>query len=187
MKKALEIPEELLENVEYDENSPSGLIWIKPNHGRKLGDKAGCKNNRGYWQIGFSGKLYQCHRVIYKLFNKINIQNTTIDHEDRNPDNNTIENLRIANDNEQKFNTGIPITNKSGIKGVHWRKDINKWRAQIEANGKYYHLGYFDDKEEAGRIIKKKRDELHGEFANHGTNFSTKKTVNLKKLTIFDI
>jgi hypothetical protein len=166
VKEVLEIPNELLEHLEYDENSPSGLRWTKPKQGRRVGGIAGNKNNRGYWQIGFNGKLYYCHRVIYKFHNKINIQDTTIDHWDKDKDNNTIENLRIATSNEQKWNTGIPITNTSGIKGVSWSKQKNKWETHITKNGKSYFLGYFDDKYEAERVVKKKRDELHGEFAS---------------------
>jgi hypothetical protein len=168
MRKAKEIPEEIFEHVKYDENSPSGLVWIKPKQGRRVGGIAGCKHKiTGYWLIGFNGKIYFCHRVIYKIFNKINIQDTEIDHEDRNPDNNKIENLRIATRSEQNFNQGIRSNNTSGIKGIHWHKRYNKWVARISVNGKRHHLGYFDDKYEAERAVIKKREELHGDFASN--------------------
>jgi hypothetical protein len=168
MKKVKEIPEEIFEHVKYDESSESGLVWIKPKQGRRVGGKAGNKDkSTGYWVIGFSGKQYKCHRVIYKLFNKKNIQHTTIDHHDRNPSNNTIENLRIASSNEQKWNTGIPKNNTSGIKGVYYNKNANKFMAYVSINGKQNNLGYFDDKYEAERVVKKKREELHKEFASN--------------------
>ena len=167
MLEILEIPIELLESVKYDENSPSGLIWIKPKQRRKVGGIAGSKHKAtGYWQIGFQGKRYLCHRVVFKLHNKINIQNTEIDHEDKVRDNNTIENLRIASSSEQSWNTGIRKNNTSGIKGVSLHKRYNKWQAEIRKNGKRYHLGYFEDIKDAERVVSEARDELHGKFAN---------------------
>jgi len=186
----LEIPQELLDNVEYDENSPSGLIWIKVRkkaHRINVGGVAGTKNKvTGYWSIGFQGKQYYCHRVVYKLHNKINIQNTEIDHHDQDKDNNTIENLRIATGNEQQWNQRIRITNTSGIKGVTWDKQRNKWRARIGVNGNTYNLGSFENKYEAEKVAIKAREELHGEFACHGENNKTKPKTSAK-LTIFDI
>jgi hypothetical protein len=167
MKKLLEIPQELLEHLEYDENSPSGLFWIKP-IGRKIkvGGIAGTKNKAtGYWRIRFQGIKYLCHRVIYKLHNKINIQHITVDHHDKNPSNNTIENLRIATRSQQSYNRGIPKNNTSGIKGVGWHKKANKWQAYIRKDGKQYFFGYFDDKYEAEKVAIKAREELHKEFA----------------------
>jgi hypothetical protein len=188
MKKVLEIPQELLEHLEYDEASPSGLIWIKStNRSIKVGDIAGSKDKTtGYWGIKFRGKNYLCHRIIYKLHNKINIQHTEIDHEDKNPDNNKIENLRIATGNEQQWNQGIPKNNTSGIKGVHLHKQANKWHAQIQKNGKHYYLGLFEDIKEAEKVVMKAREELHGKFACHGEN-NIPKPENSQKLTIFDI
>ena len=168
MLEILEIPIELLESVKYDEKSPSGLIWIKPKQKRKVGGIAGCKQKNGYWVLKFNYKQYQCHRVVFKLHNKINIQHTEIDHEDKNPSNNTIENLRIASSSQQNCNTGIPRNNTSGIKGVYFHKKTNKWKAQIMVNGKNYHLGLFDCKYEAEKVAIKAREELHKEFACHG-------------------
>ena len=170
MKEVLEIPQELLEFVRYDANSPSGLRWTKRTGNRiKVGGIAGSKDKvTGYWRIRFQGKLYQCHRVIYKLHHKINIQNTEIDHWDKIRDNNTIENLRIANRSEQSWNQGIRSDNTSGIKGVHWDKQRNKWVARIEANGKKYYLGLFDNIDEAEKVAIKAREEMHKEFACHG-------------------
>jgi hypothetical protein len=188
MTKVLEIPEEIFEYVKYDESSPSGLKWIKPKQGRKLGGVAGSKDKNGYWQIRFSGKRYLCHRVIYKMFNKINIQNFQIDHIDNNPSNNNIENLRIATASQNSFNQKISSKNTSGIKGVYWNKNANKWKAQIMKNGKSHFLGYFDNLEDVRIAVEKARKEMHGEFANHGgVNISAEKTLKPENLTIFDI
>ena len=57
------------------------------------------------------------------------------------------------------------INNKSGIKGVSWRKDRSKWRATIKINGKQTHLGYFNDPLIAARAYNRAAKRYHGKFA----------------------
>jgi len=38
---------------------------------------------------------------------------------------------------------------KSGVVGVYWHSVRKKWQAQGWYGGKQYHLGYFDDLDEA--------------------------------------
>ncbi|GAG29842.1 unnamed protein product, partial [marine sediment metagenome] len=42
------------------------------------------------------------------------------------------------------------------------------WSSIIKSKNKTYYLGYFWDKETAAQVVRIKRLELHGEFANHG-------------------
>ena len=41
--------------------------------------------------------------------------------------------------------------NTSGITGVSWKKQRNKWKAYINVNRKQIHLGYFTEKDDAVR------------------------------------
>jgi hypothetical protein len=59
------------------------------------------------------------------------------------------ENVRWASRNIQSRNTKNHVTNKTGIRGVSWSKEKNKWRAAIYVNGRQKHVGYFDDIREA--------------------------------------
>jgi hypothetical protein len=56
---------------------------------------------------------------------------------------------------------GVPANNKSGIKGVVWRNDFNRWSAKI----KTIHLGLFKTKEEAAAAYAAKARQLFGGFA----------------------
>ena len=106
----------------------------------------GSVNNTGYNRLTITKKKYLYHRVIYKLHNHdwdiSDISpNNFIDHIDRNPLNNNIDNLRVVSQQQNMFNT-------SG-KGYTWIKKANKWLAQISINNKNKPLGYFVEEQDA--------------------------------------
>ncbi|MGL5315684.1 MAG: HNH endonuclease [Peptostreptococcaceae bacterium] len=61
-----------------------------------------------------------------------------VDHIDRNPLNNRKGNLRICTTEENNRNTSISKRNNSGLKGVHYDSERNRWVASIYFNGKTY-------------------------------------------------
>ncbi len=94
------------------------------------------------------------------------------DHKDNNGLNNQRSNLRIATAGQNQHNSGCRKykgMRSSRFKGVHWAKNARKWLAQITANRKHYHLGLFENEEDAARAYDRKALELHGDFAK--TNF----------------
>ena len=91
------------------------------------------------------------------------------DHRDWNGLNNRKANLRICTTAENLQNQRPQYRSKSKYKGISRPKDMKKWRACIQINGKQIHLGYFDDEIEAAKIYDHKAKELFGEFAH--TNF----------------
>lgn len=114
-------------------------------------------------------KLIKLHRVILarKLERDALLPTEFVDHIDGNGLNNTRDNLRLATKSQNLVNQGKNKRNKSGYKGVYWHKHTKKWTAQMRYNKELIHLGYFDTKEEANEACIAKRNELHGEFANH--------------------
>jgi hypothetical protein len=60
---------------------------------------------------------------------------------------------------------GLNAANKSGYRGVCWRKRDRKWRAQIGYKSNKIYLGCFDDKDAAARAYNKASVELYGELA----------------------
>lgn len=87
------------------------------------------------------------------------------DHINKNKLDNRRTNLRLCNPQENNFNASISSNNTSGVIGVSWRKDRNKWRAYISPNNKQITLGLYENVEDA--IIKRLEAELEyfGEFA----------------------
>ena len=59
------------------------------------------------------------------------------------------DNCRWASRTKQIENTRTPVTNTSGMKGVHLYKKSGRWTAFIQIDRKRKHLGYFDTKEQA--------------------------------------
>ncbi len=104
--------------------------------------------NGGHPYTDSIGIQISMHLYIFKLKN-INIPSTyEIDHIDRNPLNNQFTNLRIVTHSMNTHNSWNK-SNTSGVRGVHWDKRRNIWRAIITNNGVYMQLGQFHKYEDA--------------------------------------
>jgi hypothetical protein len=99
--------------------------------------------------VGRKGKVVALHRLIYD-----NPKGYEIDHINHNTLDNTRNNLRVVTraQNSQNLN-GAHKDSKSGIRGVYWQKNLNKWQAQICINRERIHLGTFTDKAEAEKTV----------------------------------
>ena len=82
----------------------------------KIGQKAGNLNSSGRLQISIKGKLYLVHRLIFLYHH--GYMPKFIDHIDRNPLNNNIENLREVTRSENNQNVNKRKNNTSGYKNV---------------------------------------------------------------------
>ena len=145
-----------------------GVLYWKVAKSRrvKVGDVAGCLNDTvGYFYIQINKKRYLNHRIIFLMHHGYLPQ--CLDHIDGNAVNNRIENLRPATISENNRNSRIRKNNNSGVKGVSWDSKHKKWRVQVANKGRSKHIGYFNTIEKAAEVVKKAREELHGEFARH--------------------
>lgn len=87
------------------------------------------------------------------------------DHSNRNPFDNRKSNLRDATKNDNSRNKSLQCNNTSGVTGVSFIKDTQKWRARIVVNNQEIHLGTFVSKEDAIIARLKAEREYYGEFA----------------------
>ena len=94
------------------------------------------------------------------------------DHINRNEFDNRKSNLRHCTQQENSYNKSKRTDNTSGIIGVSWNKNRQKWVSYINAGGKRIPLGYFIDKEEAikSRLIAEQK--YHQAFAPQRDLFS---------------
>jgi hypothetical protein len=150
---------------EYDKET-GNLIWKRQQSNRIVaGDIAGSLC-RGYVYVGINGKKHRAHRIIF-LMHKGYLPKT-IDHINGDRADNRIENLRAVTANQNQHNRKINSNNTSGYKGVCWDKARNKWKSQVRLEGKLINIGHYDNVEEAAEVVRKTREELHGDFAHHG-------------------
>jgi hypothetical protein len=108
--------------------------------------------------------MYLAHRLAWFYVNgcwpRMGLDHVNLDGLD-----NRLSNLREATKAENQRNTRPPRTNKSGVKGVFWRRDLQKWRAAITINGKSIHLGVFVEKRDAAESYRAAALTHFGPFA----------------------
>jgi hypothetical protein len=138
------------------------LIWKVTGRGIRFGKIAGTTNKNGYKAIGIDGKLYLAHRLIFEYIH--GYLPPILDHIDGDPSNNRIENLRSATVAQNQYNRKLNKNSASGLKGVCFYKNYQKWMAYIRIDTKFINLGYYEDKLEAARVANEARRERHGEF-----------------------
>jgi hypothetical protein len=74
-------------------------------------------------------------------------------------------NLRICTKSQNMLNRPAQNNNTSGHKNIYWDKNRNLWAVEIKVNGRKYHIGRFEQLEDAIE----RRDVAHkgiiGDFA----------------------
>ena len=126
---------------------------------------AGSDTTSGHTRISFGGVRYKAHSLAFLYVYGYIPKN--IDHIDHNGKNNKIKNLRAVTHQENHRNERKSKNNTSGMTGVIWRKDTNKWAAQVMVDGKCVRLGSFKDKKDAIKA-RKAANIKYGFHKNHG-------------------
>nr|DAE40822.1 MAG TPA: endonuclease [Caudoviricetes sp.] len=135
----------------YDRDS--GVLYWRIRNGNTIrrnyvaGSSKG--NNDGYRQVGIKGKIYQEHRIIMMLCFGHIPENAEIDHINHVRDDNRLCNLRFVTGSENNRNKSVSSRSTTGVTGVTFDKNRNKYRAQIRVNRKAIYLGIFETLEEA--------------------------------------
>lgn len=116
--------------------------------------------------VGQKNKLVRLQRLILPPMN----ENNYIDHINNNKLDNRKCNLRECSSAENNFNKIDSGRNTSGIMGVFWDKDRNKWAPEIRANSSRIHLGRWNLIEEAAIARMYAEKLLFKEFQNYTHN-----------------
>ena len=152
---------ELINDSYYKVNCDNGYFLIDKDDYEFCSKYQWSIGNNGYPVVGDnnhpSGLL---HRLI------INVPpDKQVDHKNGCRNDCRKENLRICPGAENTYNHGLRIDNSSGVTGVSFNKNRNKWVARINKEGKTYHLGYFDNFEDAKKARIEKELELFGIYS----------------------
>lgn len=159
---------ELKHILKYDYQT--GLFYWKNPTSRKIrtGSVAGSikKDEKNRVVICIGRKMYKAHRLAY-LYMTGSFPPIDVDHIDHDTGNNKWENLRPTTRGENQRNLSIKKNNSSGVTGVHFSLNANKWVAFITNDYRRLHLGSFDTFEEAVSMRLTALDH-YGFHPNHG-------------------
>lgn len=87
-----------------------------------------------------------------------------VDHASGDGLDNRRANLRRVTHGQNMMNCQLSVANRSGFKGVSWREERGKWRAEIRVKGRKHFLGYHESIEGAREAYARASASLHGEF-----------------------
>lgn len=155
----------------FDYNEETGEItwkdWISPDwysykkwHDTFMSERAGkrvefYKLRSGHLQVSVAGRTCVRAHIIVWVLTQGQLPQNQIDHIDGDVLNNRIENLRDVPCHINSRNKRISSRNVSGVTGVGWDKNSQKWRARVEMYRKEIYLGAFDTIEEAAAAREK--------------------------------
>lgn len=161
----------LMSELLYDPLT-GAFSWLVSRPGITAGNIAGhhLKNSTGktYCVICIKRKRFMAHRLAW-LFMKGSWPPHEIDHINGDGVDNRWINLRSVTSSENKMNARKREDNKSGITGVIWNTETNRWKSYIGINGKHNHLCYSKDFFEAC-CARKSAENQYGFHPNHGSS-----------------
>lgn len=142
---------------------------------RYAGKPCGRPDGTGYLQTGITINGYTHrvanHRIILAMrTGKWPAPREIVDHADRDIENNSDDNIRLASRGQNRINSCVRTDNKSGFKGVSFHQKSGKWLAQSQskdATGRRLTLLYelHHSPEEAASAYDAHISERYGEFA----------------------
>ncbi|WP_443691776.1 HNH endonuclease [Pseudomonas sp.] len=156
---------ELLEYLEIDAQSPSGLTRVKPSCGRngKIGPVVSL-DREGYYRTKFKNIHYRTHRIIFYLHTDEDPGQLVVDHIDGNRANNTVDNLRACTHQENLQNARK--RGKGDLpKGITKLAD-GCFRSQVTVDDVVLKVEW-DSLESAMCYLDQIRKDNHGEFARN--------------------
>lgn len=127
----------------------------------KIKDILWYKNNDGYILGRYDGNIVSQHRLIMNPECK-----NVVDHINHITWDNRKENMRTCTQQENTMNISMSKRNNSGIRGVYWNKNLNKWHVQISYKNKKIHIGVYDYLNDAVMAREEAEIKYHGEFRN---------------------
>ncbi len=126
--------EEVLQNLKHENGK---LYWVVAGPKRIPGKEAGHEDAAGYRRIMFKGKMYLAHRLVYYHINKTLPQ--FIDHIDRNPRNNSPDNLRAVTHSQNMRNAKAKKDSGTQQRGISFEPRTSKYYLRLQGK----HLGTF--------------------------------------------
>lgn len=126
----------------------------------------GSTNNIGYGKFCLHGRYETAHRLSWRFVHGSEAAGE-LDHICHNRACVNPEHLRVCSRSENCCNTLLRRDSTHGLKGV--KRNGNNWAAEIQHAGVRKHLGTYKTPQQAHEAYCRAAQELHGAFANNGT------------------
>ena len=160
--KKLPRVERIKELLSYE--PASGIFLWRKSQGRQCaGRQAGSVCGNGDIEITIDGQRCKAHRLAWLLCIGQDPGQLQIDHINCVKDDNRIENLRLATNQQNSFNRRHRASS-ADYKGI-WLHPNGRWRARIVFDGRSIHLGYYDTAEQAHEAYATAAAFWHGNYA----------------------
>jgi len=151
-------------NTYYKYDPETGIVILKKKRCnsdvKRIGKPVGNLRKRGkrlVWTITHKNKDFYLSRVIWVLMTKKDPGNLFVEHKNRNPQDNTWKNLRLATRPQNAVNQIFA--------GYSQRKDTRLYRVRVTLEGKRVTVGNFQTEEEAKKAAQDAKKLFYREFA----------------------
>lgn len=128
--------------------------------------RVGTPRPDGYLEVMAFNMTLKLHRLAYLYMVGIDAPGE-IDHTNGVRSDNRWSNLRVVTKSANMRNRGTNHNNTSGVSGVTWFGDCERWRARININGERVSLGLFETFDEAV-AARRGAEQILGYHVNHG-------------------
>ncbi len=160
--------ERLREVLDYDATTGVFTWRVRLSSNATSGSVAGTIYANGRRYITIERKRHFASRLAW-LYVHGEWPDGQVDHRNRERDDNSFDNLRLATSQQNMANRGVSKRNRLGVKGVGIStlrvRSPQRYRARIRVNDKLIHLGYFSTPTEASAAYGAAAREHFGEFA----------------------
>ena len=151
------------------------VITLSMGHGFAIVDKEDFERlNRRTWSKIWSGYVVASTTVNYKrkhfLMHREILRaprGLDVDHINGCRFDNRRCNLRLCTRSQNLCHfTRLNRRNTSGINGVSWAKNMQKWNVKIRVDGRQLDVGHYSDLQKAARVRRAAARIFHGQFAS---------------------
>jgi hypothetical protein len=157
----------LCELLEYRPDTGE-FVWRTTTSNRAIaGEVAGHVTNCGYVRIALDGKRYLRSHLVWLLHTRA-LPTRRIDHKNRDRTDDRLSNLRLVSATQNLCNASKRSDNTSGVTGVGWSKQKQRWHARLKVDGRVVYSKFFSSLADAERAISSARVEIHGDYACNG-------------------